>query len=204
MKPFARFIDVFLEEGAFSASQAQRILEAGVAKGFLPTLHASQLGPGRGAEVASSVGAISLSHGTYLEDRDLDRLASAHTVLTYLPATEFATKQPYPDASRALSRGVTVALASNCNPGSGFSSSMPLVVALAVREMGMSPADAVWSATAGGAAALQLPDRGVLRVGARADFIELDAPHYAYLSYRPGVPLVRRVWQGGLLSADNS
>ncbi|MFI8526542.1 amidohydrolase family protein [Promicromonospora sukumoe] len=119
------------------------------------------------------------------------------TVATLLPAVEFSTRSPYPDARRLLAAGVPVALATDCNPGSGYSSSMPFVVALAVREMRMSPAGALWSATAGGAAALRRDDVGHLGVGARADLTVLDAPSHTYLSYRPGVPLIHQVWQSG-------
>lgn len=193
----ARFIDVFYETGAFAASQTRRVLGAGVQAGLLPTLHASQLGPGEGVAIATEYGAVSLSHGTFLSDDDISRLARSDTTLTLLPGTEWATQQPYPDASRLLRAGVAVALASNCNPGSGYSSSMPFMVALAVREMGMSPADALYSATRAGATALRLSDRGALAPGMRADMVILDAPHYAYLAYRPGVPLVDQVILGG-------
>ena len=114
-----------------------------------------------------------------------------------LPGVEFSTRQPYPDARRLLDAGAVVALASDCNPGSSYTSSMPLMVALAVREMGMTVPEAVWAATAGGAAALRREDVGHLAPGARADAVVLDAPSRTHLAYRPGVPLVHAVWQGG-------
>jgi len=196
--PFVTRIDVFLESGAFSADHASRILKAGVARGLTPVLHAGQLGPGDGAALATEMGAASLDHGTFLSDADLTLLAEHNTVVTLLPITELATRQPAPDARRLLDAGVVVALASNMNPGSGHSSSIPLAIALAVTMMGMSPADALWSATAGGARALRLADRGVITSGARADLVELDCTHFAHLSYQPGMPLVRTVWQGGV------
>jgi imidazolonepropionase len=156
------------------------------------------LGPGDGAALATEMGAASLDHGTFLSDADLTLLAEHNTVVTLLPITELATRQPAPDARRLLDAGVVVALASNMNPGSGHSSSIPLAIALAVTMMGMSPADALWSATAGGARALRLADRGVITSGARADLVELDCTHFAHLSYQPGMPLVRTVWQGGV------
>jgi imidazolonepropionase len=192
-------VDVFLETGAFDAAQARRILVAGKKRGVVPVLHGSQLGPGDAAQVAVEVGAASLDHGTFLTDADIEILAGSDTVVTLLPITELATKQPPPDARRLIDAGVTVAVASNMNPGSGHSSSMPLAIALAVTTMNMSPADALWSATAGGAKALRLEDRGTIAPGSRADLVELDATHFAHLAYQPGMPLIRRVWQAGVL-----
>ena len=197
--PYVRFVDVFVEKGAFSVDQARRVLTAGISRGLRATLHASQLGPGAGASLAKQLDAVSLSHGTHLTESDLDELASSDTVVTLLPGTEFSTRAPYPDAKKIVNRGITVALATNCNPGSGYSSSMPFMIALAVREMGMTPADALWSATRGGARALRLTDRGMIAPGMRADLVILDAPHYAYLAYRPGVPLVSAVIRGGVV-----
>jgi imidazolonepropionase len=160
-------------------------------------VHANQLGPGPGVQVAVTAGAASADHCTYLSDADVAALASSGTVATLLPGVEFSTRQPYPDARWLLGAGVTVALATDCNPGSCFTSSMPLCVALAVREMRMTTQEAVWAATAGGARALRRTDVGHLGVGARADLILLDGPSHTYLAYRPGVPLVRAVWRSG-------
>ncbi len=195
--PHARWVDVFCERGAFDADEAAAVLAAGRAAGLLPRVHANQLGPGPGVQVAVSAGAASADHCTYLSDADVDALASSGTVATLLPGVEFSTRQPYPDARRLLAAGGTVALATDCNPGSCFTSSMPLCVALAVREMRMTTQEAVWAATAGGARALRRADVGHLGVGARADLILLDGPSHAYLAYRPGVPLVRAVWRAG-------
>jgi imidazolonepropionase len=195
--PHARWVDVFCERGAFDADEAAAVLAAGRAAGLLPRVHANQLGPGPGIQVAVAAGAASADHCTYLSDADVDALASSGTVATLLPGVEFSTRQPYPDARRLLAAGVTVALATDCNPGSCFTSSMPLCVALAVREMRMTTQEAVWAATAGGARALRRTDVGHLGVGARADLILLDGPSHAYLAYRPGVPLVRAVWRAG-------
>jgi imidazolonepropionase len=195
--PHARWVDVFCERGAFDADEAAAVLAAGRAAGLLPRVHANQLGPGPGVQVAVAAGAASADHCTYLSDADVDALASSGTVATLLPGVEFSTRQPYPDARRLLAAGVTVALATDCNPGSCFTSSMPLCVALAVREMRMTTQEAVWAATAGGARALRRTDVGHLGVGARADVILLDGPSHAYLAYRPGVPLVRAVWRAG-------
>ncbi|MDP3966865.1 MAG: imidazolonepropionase [Nocardioides sp.] len=188
--PYARWIDVFCEQGAFDADQARRVLAAGAAAGLRPRVHANQLGHGPGVRLACEVGAAAVDHCTFLDDRDVAALRDTGTVATLLPGVEFSTRSPYPDARRLLDAGVTIALASDCNPGSSFTSSMPFCVALAVREMGMTPAEAVWAATAGGARALDRDDVGHLGVGARAALVVLDAPSYRHLAYRPGVPLV--------------
>ena len=195
--PQAKWADVFCERGAFGRDEAAAVLAAGVAAGLWPRVHANQLGAGPGVQLAVSVGAASADHCTYTSDADVDALASSRTVATLLPGAEFATRHPYPDARRLLDAGVTVALATDCNPGSSFSSSMPLCIALAVREMRMTTQEAVWAATAGGARALARTDVGYLGVGARADLIMIDGPSHAYLAYRPGVPLVAAVWRGG-------
>lgn len=194
----ARWIDVFCEDGAFTAGQARRVLEAGRAAGLGIRVHGNQLGHGDGVRLAVECGAAAVDHCTYLSDADVEALAASDTVATLLPGVEFSTRQPYPDARRLLDAGVTVALASDCNPGSSFTSSMPLMVALAVREMGMTPAEAVWAATAGGARALRRTDVGAIAPGMRADLVLLDAPSRVHLAYRPGVPLVRRVWKDGV------
>jgi imidazolonepropionase len=195
--PNARWVDVFCERGAFSADEARAVLAAGARRGLLPRVHANQLGPGPGVQVAVAAGAASADHCTFLTDSDVAALASSDTVATLLPGAEFGTRQPYPDARRLLDAGVTVALATDCNPGSSYTSSMPFCVALAVRDMGMTTSEAVWAATAGGARALRRTDIGHLSPGAQADLIMLAAPSHAYLAYRPGVPLVTAVWQAG-------
>jgi len=198
--PHARWVDVFCEQGAFGADEATAVLAAGRAAGLLPRVHANQLGPGPGVQVAAAAGAAAADHCTYLSDADVSALAESAVVATLLPGVEFATRQPYPDARRLLAAGVTVALATDCNPGSCFTSSMPLCVALAVREMRLTTEEAVWAATAGGARALRRTDVGHLAPGARADLVLLDAPSHAYLAYRPGVPLTGAVWQAGRLA----
>jgi imidazolonepropionase len=195
--PHARWVDVFCERGAFDAGQARAILLAGQAAGLLPRIHANQLGPGPGIQLAAELRAASADHCTFVTDADVDALASAGTVATLLPGAEFGTRQPYPDARRLLDAGVTVALATDCNPGSSYTSSMSFCVALAVREMRMTTTEAIWAATAGGARALRRSDVGQLAPGARADFVMLDAPSHTYLAYRPGVPLVAAVWRNG-------
>ncbi|GAA2859907.1 imidazolonepropionase [Streptosporangium fragile] len=195
--PHARWVDVFCERGAFDADQSREILLAGVRAGLLPRIHANQLGPGPGIRIAAEVGAASADHCTHLTADDVAALSSAGVVATLLPGAEFSTRSPYPDARLLLDAGVTVALATDCNPGSSFTSSMPFCVALAVREMRMTPLEAVRAATYGGARALRRADVGTLRVGARADLVILDAPTYVHLAYRPGVPLVMQVWREG-------
>jgi imidazolonepropionase len=195
--PHAKWVDAFCETGAFDADQSRAVLEAGRAAGLRGRLHANQLGHGPGVQLACELGLAAVDHCTYLSDADVDALASSGTVATLLPGVEFSTRSPYPDARRLLDAGVAVALASDCNPGSSFTSSVPLCIALAVREMGMSPAEALTAATRGGAQALGRDDVGHLGVGARADLVVLDAPSSVHLAYRPGVPLVREVMRGG-------
>lgn len=195
--PLARWIDVFCERGAFDEVQSRRVLEAGRAKGLGLRVHGNQLGQGPGVRLAIEMGAASVDHCTYLAADDIEALAGSDTVATCLPITDFSTRQSYPPGRALIDAGVTVALATNCNPGSSYSTSMSLAIALAVREMHLTIDEAVWSATAGGAAALRRTDIGCLAPGSRADAVMLDAPSYTHLAYRPGVPLVWKTIRGG-------
>lgn len=192
--PHSRWIDVFCDRGAFDADQARTILLAGKAAGLVPRIHANQLQHGDGIRVAVEVDAASADHCTYASDDDLAALAGSSTVATLLPGAEFSTRSPYPDARRMIDAGVTVALATDCNPGSSYTTSMPFCIAVGVRDMHLSPDEAVWSATAGGARALRRTDVGSIRIGARADLVSLNAPGHVHLAYRPGVDLIDRVW----------
>jgi imidazolonepropionase len=194
--PYARWIDVFCEPHsphAFAADEARQILNAGAAAGLGLRVHGNQLGPGPGVQLAVELGAASVDHCTYLADADVDALAAAveTTVATLLPGVEFCTRSPYPDAARLLAAGVSLALATDCNPGTCYSSSMPWVISLAVREMGFTPAQALFAATAGSAKSLRRTDIGRLVLGNRADLTVLNAPSYLHLAYRPGVPIAR-------------
>jgi imidazolonepropionase len=196
-RPYVRWIDVFCEEGAFDPDQSRAVLEAGRAAGLGLRVHGNQLGFGAGARLAAELGAASVDHCTYLSDEDVDALAASATVATFLPATDFSTRQPYPDARRAIDAGVDVALATNCNPGSSYTTSMAFCIALAVRDLRMTPEEALLAATRGGARALHRDDVGRLAPGARADAVVLDCPSYSHLVYRPGVPLVAAVVRRG-------
>jgi imidazolonepropionase len=196
--PHARWIDVFCEPHsphAFDAEEARAVLSAGADADLGLRVHGNQLGPGPGVQLAVELGAATVDHCTYLDDDDVDALAAVaeNTVATLLPGVEFCTRSPYPDAARLLSAGVAIALATDCNPGTCYSSSMPWVISLAVREMGLTPAQALYAATAGSAKSLRRSDIGRLVVGNRADLSVLDAPSYLHLAYRPGVPIARAV-----------
>lgn len=199
----AKWIDAFCETGAFTEDQTKRIIEAGKAVGMKPRLHANQLTDGGALKLGAELGCISVDHATFASDDDLAVLAEAGTVVTLLPGIEFSTRQPYPDARRYVDAGVRLAIATDCNPGSGFSNSVPFAIAIGVRDMHFTVEQAVWAATAGSAHALQRTDIGHLGAGARADLAILDAPSYRHLAYRPGVQLVERVYSGGELVVDN-
>nr|WP_245618280.1 imidazolonepropionase [Knoellia aerolata] len=192
--PHARWADVFCEPGsphAFTEDESRAVLTAAAGAGLGLRVHGNQLGPGPGVRLAVELGAASVDHCTFLDDADVDALVAAAdtTVATLLPGVEFSTRSPYPDARRLIDAGVAVALATDCNPGTCYSSSMPFVIALAVREMGMTPGEAVWAATAGGARALRRDDVGRIAVGGPADLVVLDAPSHLHLAYRAGVPI---------------
>jgi imidazolonepropionase len=191
--PWCRWADAFCEVGAFNADQTRAVLQAAAARGLGLRVHANQLGAGPGVQLAVELGAASADHCTYLTAADIDALAGSTTVATLLPAADFSTRQPYPDARRLLDAGATVALASNCNPGSSYTTSMLFCIALAVRDLRLTADEALWAATAGGAAALRRPDLGRLSPGSVAAAVILDAPSHHHIAYRPGMPLVAEV-----------
>jgi len=190
--PHSRWIDAFCEMGAFDADQCRAVLDAGRAAGFGLLLHGNQLGHGPGVQLAVESGCASVDHCTYLSDSDVEALAGSDTVATFLPATDFLTRQPYPDARRVIDAGATVALATNCNPGSSYTTSMSFCIALAVRDMNMTIDAAVQAATLGGAVVLRRTDVGRLSPGSAGHLVVLEAPSHHHLAYRPGVPLVRQ------------
>ena len=198
--PLAKWIDVFCERGAFDPEQSRAILEAGRRAGLGLRVHGNQLGPGPGVQLAVELGAASVDHCTYLEDADIDALAGSDTVATFLPATDFSTRQPYPEARRAIDAGVNVAIATNTNPGSSNTTSMSFCIALAVRDMRMTMEEALAAGTLGGANALRRDDLGRLAPATRADAMILDSASYADLVYRPGVPLVAQTVVAGEVS----
>jgi imidazolonepropionase len=195
----AKWIDVFCDRGAFDVSQARRILTAGKAAGLRPRIHANQLSNIGAVQLAVELDCASADHCTHLSEADVEALAGSNTVATLLPGAEFSTRSPYPNARRLLDAGATVAIATDCNPGSSYTTSMAFCLAIAVRDMGMTPAEALWTATAGGAKALRRRDVGHLGLGAKADFAVLDAPSFVHLAYRPGVQLIKSTYQSGVL-----
>ena len=192
--PNAKWIDVFCDQGAFTVEQAREVLLAGKAIGLQPRIHANQLQQGGGIQLAVELDCASADHCSHFNQRDIDALAASKTVATLLPGAEFSTRAEYPDARRLWDAGVTVALATDCNPGSSYTTAMPFCIAVAVRDMKFTVEQAIWSATAGGAAALRRADVGTLRVGSRADFIDLNAPTATHIAYRPGVNLIRKTF----------
>jgi imidazolonepropionase len=195
--PLARWIDVFCERGAFDAEQSRAVLEAGRSAGLGLRVHGNQLGPGPGIRLAVEMAAASVDHCTYFDDGDVDALAGGDTVATFLPATDFSTRQPYPDARRMIDAGARVAIATNTNTGSSNTTSMSFCIALAVRELGMTTEEALLAGTLGGATALRRDDLGRLIPGALADAVVLDTASYIDFVYRPGVPLVGAVFVAG-------
>ena len=195
--PYAKWIDVFCDQGAFDVDQSRQILKVGTEKGLMPRIHANQLTLGGGVQLAVELDCASADHCTHLSDKDIEALAESNTVATLVPGAEFSTRATYPNAARLFDAGVNVALATDCNPGSSYTTSMPFCIALAIREMGFSPEQALWSATMGGAKALRRKDVGALAVGQSADLVILNAPSYLHLGYRPGVDLVSEVFKSG-------
>ena len=195
--PHSKWIDVFCDVGAFDVDQSREILNAGIAKGLAPRIHANQLSEGGGVQLAVELECASADHCTHLSDKDIEALAGSNTVATLLPGAEFSTRASYPDAKKLFEAGVTVALATDCNPGSSFTTSMAFCIAVAIRDMGFSPEQALWSATMGGAKALRRKDVGGVSVGTSADLVLLSAPSFRHLGYRPGVDQVSRVIKNG-------
>ena len=195
--PHAKWIDVFCDQGAFDVDQSRQILQAGKDKGLLPRIHANQLTRGGGVQLAVQLDCASADHCTHLSDSDIEALAGSNTVATLVPGAEFSTRATYPDAARLFDAGVSVALATDCNPGSSYTTSMPFCIAIAIRELGFTPEQALWSATMGGAKALRRKDIGSVSVGQTSDLVVLNAPSYLHLGYRPGVDLVSEVFKSG-------
>ncbi len=192
--PHAKWVDAFCEVGAFDEDECRAVLDAGREAGLGLRLHGNQLGEGPGVQLAVECGCASVDHCTHLTDADIEALAGSDTVATLLPAADFSTKQPYIDARRLIDAGATVAIASNCNPGSSYTTSMSFCIAIAVREMNMTIDEAIQAVTIGGAEALRRDDIGRLAPGMAAHAIVLDAPSYHHLAYRPGVPLIAKTF----------
>jgi imidazolonepropionase len=195
--PHAKWVDVFCDVGAFDVDQSRAILKAGITKGLLPRIHANQLAAGGGVQLAVEMDCASADHCTHLSAKDIEALAGSNTVATLLPVAEFSTRAAYPDAKKLWDAGVTVALATDCNPGSSYTTSISFCIAVAIRDMGFSPEQALWSATMGGAKALRRSDVGALAVGMSADLVVLSAPSFRHLGYRPGVDQISQVLKSG-------
>ena len=192
--PNAKWVDVFCDRGAFDFDQAERVLRAGMSAGLMPRIHANQLQQGGGIQLAVELDCASADHCTHFDSKDIDALAGSNTVATLLPGAEFSTRAAYPDARKLWDAGVTVALATDCNPGSSYTTSMPFCIAVAVRDMRFTVEQAIWSSTMGGAKALRRTDIGAIKPGMRADLAVIDAPSALHLAYRPGVNLIANTY----------
>jgi len=199
--PLARYCDVFCDRGAFTVDEARRVLLAGLEGGLRPRIHAEQLAHTGAARLAAEMGAASADHLDHATPEDAVALREAGVVAVLLPAASFSLGAPQAPARMLWDAGVTVALATDCNPGTSYVESMPFVVALACLEMGLTPEEALWAATRGGALALEEPDKGWLVEGAVADLVVLEAPSYRHLPYRPGSDLVWAVIKDGTVVA---
>lgn len=219
--PHVSAVDVFCETGAFDEAASRRVLEAARAAGLATRVHGNQLGHGPGTRLAVEHGSLSVDHLGFLTDDDVEALAGSWdrwgagsgprgTVATVLPACDLSTRMPLAPARRLVDAGAVLAIASNCNPGTSYTSSMGFCVATAVLQMGLTIQEAVRAATLGGAIALGMhedgwrdrrgeaqPAVGAIRPGARADLQLLDAPSVTHLAYRPGMPLTAAVWRAG-------
>lgn len=193
----AKWIDVFCDQGAFSAEQSEAILRAGIAHGALARIHANQLTAGKGVEIAVTLDAASADHLSNSSNADIDLLASSNTVATLLPGAEFSTHFERNLGRKFLDAGATVAIASDCNPGSSYTTSMPFCIAAAVNLLGFTVEEAVYAATCGGAKALRRDDIGKIATGLRADMALLESPSYIHLAYRPGINLVHSTYKSG-------
>lgn len=204
-----QWIDVFCERGAFNEAQSRRVLEAGKARGLGVRVHGNQLGEGPGVALAVELGAASVDHVNYLSDADVEALASSDTVATLLPACDLSTREPLAPGRKLIDAGATVAIASNLNPGTSYTSSMNFCVTTAVLQQHLTLDEAIAAGTLGGATALRRQDvgegkdakgrpaKGSLVVGAAADLHVLDAPSAIHLAYRPGMPMTWKTFVGG-------
>lgn len=193
----ATFCDVFCEEGAFTVEEARQILTAAKGHGLRPRLHANQLGHSGGAALAAELGAVTADHLDHVTEQDIAGLLAAGTVAVLFPTVSLSLRLPPPPARELWDAGVPVAIATDCNPGTSYVENMQLVVALAALTAGLTPEEALWAATRGGARALQLDDKGWIKPGAAADLVMLEADGYLEIPYRPGTDLVRMVIKDG-------
>jgi imidazolonepropionase len=200
----AQFCDVFCEKGVFDLAQSRRLLDAARSFGLAPKLHADELTPLGGAELAAELGAVSADHLLYASEEGIARMAARDVVAVLLPATAFTLKEPYAPARSMIDRGCAVALATDFNPGSCFSESIPLIFALATLYMGMTPEEAVTACTLNGAAALGRAETiGSLDAGKQGDLIILEFPSYLFIPYHVGVNCVEKVVKRGKVVYDS-
>jgi len=193
----AEFCDVFVDRGAFGVDSARTIFEAAARQGLAARLHAEQLTHTGASLLAAELGAASADHLDHASAQDAAALAAAGVAAVLLPGVSLSMRIPPPPTRTLWDAGVTVALATDCNPGTSYVESMPLMVALGSLQLGLTPDEAVWAATRGGARSVRRDDLGCVRPGARGDLVVLDAPSHRHLVYRPGTNLVWGVVKDG-------
>lgn len=194
-----RFVDVFCDDAAFSVAETRRVASAANAAGLPMRLHVDQLSASGGAALAAELRVVSADHLDHATGEDFQRLAEAGVVAVLLPGVSWSLKLPAPPGRRAWDAGATVAIATDCNPGTSYIETMPFVIALAVATCGLTVDEAVWAATRGGALALDLPDRGAIEVGGVGDLVIVDADTHAHLAYRPDGGLVAATVKRGII-----
>ncbi|MFZ0127826.1 MAG: imidazolonepropionase [Candidatus Dormiibacterota bacterium] len=199
----ATFVDAFCDAGAYTVTECERVFTAARAHGLRPKIHTEQHSHSGGAVLAAQAGAVSADHLEHALNTDLEALSAAGVVGVILPGASLVLGGPPPPGRRLLEAGCTVAVATDCNPGTCFSESMPLMISLAVALGGLTPAQALVAATAGGAAALGLADRGILRAGLRADAVILDTPSWIDIGYHLGGDIVANVMLQGRLAVPS-
>ncbi|HEU5113312.1 MAG TPA: amidohydrolase family protein, partial [Acidimicrobiia bacterium] len=201
--PLADYCDVFVEEGAFTVDEARHIFAAAEKAGMRPRVHADQLSHSGGAALAAEIGAVSADHLDHVTEEDATALAAAGVVGVLVPGASYMMRSPQAPGPMLIRQGVTVAIASDCNPGTSYLESMGLVISLAVVQMGLTTDQAIHAATRGGALALGMEGQGTIAPGSAGDLVVLDAPSPEHIPYRPATSLVWKTIKAGRVVAGD-